>query len=342
MIKNKSQVYLVTGVAGFIGSKVAELLLKENHYVIGIDNLCNSYDTKLKQYRLDMLLNKKRFHFEKIDISDENQLETLMKKLQNKNSVFSSKVNGVKIDAIFNLAARAGVRYSVSNPKVYLEANIQGTLNLLEITRSYNIPKFILSSTSSLYGNSSAVTFSEDMLTDGPLSPYAATKKSAEIMCYTYHYLYKIDVTIFRYFTVYGPAGRPDMSPLIFTRQIFEGKELHLTGDGTQSRDFTYIDDIARGTILGLKKIGFEIINLGNDKPNTLNQLVEEIERKAKHKAKINYIDTHPADMKSTHANIEKAKRILGWEPKVNFERGIQKLVKWYIRERNWVSKLSE
>ena len=317
---------LLTGCAGFIASKVGELLLKKNNKVIGVDNLNDAYDVRLKEWRLDRLSEYKNFFFKKLDITDLNQIEKVFEKH--------------KFDTVINLAARAGVRYSVENPWIYMDTNIIGTLNLLELCRKYNIRKFILSSTSSIYGETD-LPFIEDKKTDYPLSPYAASKKGAEAICYTYHYLYGIDISVPRYFTVYGPAGRPDMSYFIFTKKIKAGEEITVYGDGNQERDFTYIDDIATGTIATLKLKGFQIINLGNDRPIKLKYIIKLIEDILEKKAKIKYLPRHPADVTATWANIDKAKNILSWNPKINIEEGIRKTVNWFEENWEWVKEIN-
>jgi nucleoside-diphosphate-sugar epimerase len=239
-------------------------------------------------------------------------------------------------DAVINLAARAGVRTSVENPWVYVDTNVTGTLNLLELCRKHDVKKFVLASTSSLYGAHNPRPFREDADTNGPLSPYAASKKGAEALCYTYHYLYDIDVTVFRYFTVYGPAGRPDMSVFRFVRWINEEHPVQVYGDGKQSRDFTFVDDIARGTIAGLKPVGFEVINLGSDEPVVLMDAIRLIERLLDKKALLEYKPRYSADVMATWADIGKAERLLGWRPQVSFEEGIGQAVKWYQENRDW------
>ena len=239
-------------------------------------------------------------------------------------------------DAVMNLAARAGVRTSVKNPWVYIETNITGTLNLLELCKEFGVKKFLLASTSSIYGESE-IPFREDQKTDFQLSPYAASKKGAESLAYTYHYLYDIDITIPRYFTVYGPAGRPDMMTFKFIHRIAEGLPIPVYGDGTQERDFTYIDDIARGSIAALKPLGFEVINLGSDRPIKVNHVIHLIEQGLGKKAQIEFQPRHPADVPATWADISKAEELLGWRPKVNIEEGIQNTVSWYLENREWV-----
>lgn len=310
---------LLTGAAGFIGAKTAEKLLAAGVEVIGIDNLNDYYDVKLKHHRLSHLQHP-NFQFTQMDIQNKNNLSSLFKKH--------------KFDVVFNLAARAGVRYSMENPDIYMSTNAQGTLNLLECMRVSDVKKFVLASTSSLYAGQ-PMPFKEDLPVNTPISPYAATKKAAEVMAYTYHNLYGIDVSVVRYFTVYGPAGRPDMSPYIFAEQILKGEDVPVFGDGTQSRDFTYVDDIAEGTILAAKPLGYEIINLGGGQnPYTLLEMIELMENVSGKRATLQIGTKVKADMDVTWADITKAKNILGWEPKITFPEGIEKLMRWHESHR--------
>lgn len=307
---------LVTGAAGFIASKVCEFLLQDGVEVIGLDNLNDYYDVDLKKRRLKPLTQQSKFHFYELDIENQAALKKLFETHQ--------------FDTVFNLAARAGVRYSIENPHIYMTTNAHGTLNLLENMREFKVKKFILASTSSLYAGQ-AMPFSEELPVNTPISPYAASKKAAEVMSYTYHHLYQIDVSIVRYFTVYGPAGRPDMSPYIFTEAILKGREVPVFGDGTQARDFTYVDDIARGTIAAAKPLGYEIINLGGgNNPYSLKQMIESIEKLTGKKANPKYGNKVAADMDVTWADISKAKRLLNWTPQISFEEGFKKLVEWH------------
>ena len=274
---------LVTGCAGFIGSKVCRMLLEQGHAVVGVDNLNQAYDIRLKEWRLSQLRSLPGFDFHQIDIADREGLGRLF-------------AEGA-FDAVINLAARAGVRQSLEDPWAYIDANLTGALNLLELCRAHGAPKLVLASTSSVYGDN-AGHFQEDSRTDWPLSPYAASKKAAENLCYTYHYIYKLDVTVLRYFTVYGPAGRPDMSVFRFIRWIAEGQPLTLYGDGSQARDFTYVDDIARGTILGLRPVGYEVINLGSDRPARILDVIALLEEKLGKKADIRMAPANPLDVK--------------------------------------------
>ena len=325
--------YLVTGAAGFIASRVAELLLEAGHDVFGVDNLNDAYDVRMKQWRLARLKQHANFRFAQLDISQHPILRAEVQKDLAERSQSS-------YDAILNLAARAGVRQSVLNPWVYVDTNVTGTLNLLELCKEIKIPKFILASTSSIYGENAPLPTSEEADSDHPLQPYSATKKGAEALCHAYHYLNGIDVTVFRYFTVYGPAARPDMVMFRFVQWINEGRPVYIQGDGEQSRGFTYLDDIARGTILGLQPMGYEVINLGGHEVIKINELIQILEGMLGQKAQVAYLPRHPADMLTNWASVEKARRLLGWEPLVGLEEGIQNLVDWYLAERSWASQI--
>lgn len=321
--------YIVTGVAGFIGSRVAEMLLDDGHHVIGLDNLNSAYDIRMKEWRLNRLKDRSNFAFHLLDISKQAELTGL----------FDDQA-GFAVDAVINLAARAGVRQSVLDPVSYYETNLMGTLNLLETCRQHDIGKFILASTSSIYGSDAPLPTPESASSDRPLQPYAASKKAAEVLCHSYHFLHGLDVTVFRFFTVYGPAGRPDMSLFRFTQWIHEGRTLKLLGTGEQSRGFTYIDDIARGTISGLKPLGYEIINLGGHETIKMIDLIKALEEKIGRKAMIEYHPADPADMMANWADVSKAYHLLGWQPRVGLNEGITNLVEWYQQERNWASQI--
>jgi len=318
--------YLVTGVAGFIASQVARLLLSEGHTVVGVDIVDDAYDVRVKEWRLAQLEGWPGYTFHRVDIVQREALTDL----------FARCCAEKPYDAVINLAARAGVRQSVLDPWVYIDTNVTGTLNLLELCRQYDVTKFVLSSTSSLYGAHNPRPYREDANTDGPLSPYAASKKGAEALCYTYHYLHGIDVTVFRYFTVYGEAGRPNMSIFRFIQWISEGRPVQVYGDGSQSRDFTYVGDIARGTVAGLKPVGYEVINLGSDTPIVLSDAIRLIERTVDNEALIEFQPRHKADVMATWADIGKAERLLGWRPQVSFEEGIRRAAEWYRENRDW------
>jgi len=299
--------------------------------VVGVDCFNDAYDTRLKEWRWAQLENRPGLELLRLDLTDTEGLEKLFQR-------HAAGGSDAPFDAIVNLAARAGVRASVENPSVYVSANITGSLNLLEMCRRFGVKKFVLASTSSLYGREHPTPYREDMNTDRQLSPYAATKKAAEAMAYTYHFLHGIDVSVLRYFTVYGPAGRPDMTPLRFTQRIREGKRITVYGDGSQSRDFTYVDDIARGTIAALRPVGYEVFNLGSDQPLKLGELIGLIEELTGTKAQIDYQPWHPADMVATWADISKARRVLEWEPRTRFHAGMKNLVAWYDENRAWAS----
>lgn len=333
--------YLVTGCAGFIAARVCELLLEGGHEVLGVDNLNHAYDPRLKTWRLARLQTHRHFRFVNADISDRQAVEHLFateRQLSQKGTAESQQ--SPPFAAVINLAARAGVRASVADPWVYYRTNCEGALNLLEACRQFAVPKYILASTSSLYGAHNPVPYDESADTDRPLSPYAASKKAAETLAYTYHHLYGIDVTVLRYFTVYGPAGRPDMSIFRFIRAIAEGEPIVVYGDGSQSRDFTYVDDIARGTILALRPVGFEVINLGGDRPAVLNDVIDTIARLLGKSVRRTTRPRHPADVPATWANIRKAKEILGWQPEVPLEEGLKRSVAWYWENRDFVLSL--
>ena len=323
---------LVTGCAGFIGSNVCRMLTEGGETVVGVDNMNDAYDVRLKHWRLDGLESTPDFHYYNRDLADLGSMKSLFGRYaSNGNPPFSS---------VINMGARAGVRPSVENPWVYYETNTLGTLNLLELCKDFGVKKFVLSSTSSAYGDNTPMPFKEDSDTSNPLSPYAASKKAAETMVYTYHHLHDIDATVLRYFTVYGPAGRPDMSIFIFIRAIAEGIPFTVFGDGKQSRDFTFVEDIARGTIAATRPLGYEISNLGNDKPAVLMDVINMIEDLVEKKAIIGHKPMHKADVRATWANIDKARDILEWEPKVPLEEGLKRTVDWYSQNREWANDI--
>lgn len=317
--------YLVTGAAGFIGARTAEFLIKDGHTVAGIDNLNDAYDPRMKEYRLRKMQDMPGFTFHKLDISEKSIID---------------QFKDEKFDGIINLAARAGVRYSVENPWIFVESNTIGTLNMLEICRQTGTKKFIVASTSSIYGADPPYPTPESASSSEPLQPYAASKKGAEAMCHAYHHLYDIDVSVVRYFTVYGPAGRPDLALFRFVQWISEGRPVSVNGNGEQSRGFTYLDDIARGTILALKPVGYEVINLGGHEVITINNLIKLIEEIVGKKADVQYGPPNPADMFTNWADVSKAGELLGWEPQFNLRDGVTRLVEWYNAEREWASEI--
>ncbi len=346
---------LVTGVAGFIAARTAAMLLDSGHGVVGIDNLNDYYDVRLKVYRLGELAHAAgadaslqsrldpertpageyggpsqftagRFAFEKLDIEDKAAVGALFRKH--------------RFDAVLNLAARAGVRYSMVDPDVYMTTNALGTLHLMDAMRAQGCSKLVLASTSSLYAGQ-PMPFREDLPVNTPISPYAASKKAAEVLAYSYHYLYGLDVSVVRYFTVFGPAGRPDMSVFRFIKWIDEGTPIELFGDGSQARDFTYVDDIARGTIAAVASLGYEIVNLGGgNNPISINEVIAFIETALGKKAAIDHKPFHRADMKQTYADIAKAGRLLGWSPEVAPYDGFTRTVEWYRANAAWLRKV--
>lgn len=317
--------YLVTGCAGFIASKVTQMLLAQGEHVVGIDNMNDYYDVSLKQHRLDRLSGD-HFEFRQMDLEDRSAVGLLFQEH--------------RFDGVLNLAARAGVRYSMANPHVYMTTNAMGSLNLLEEMRQHEVKKYVLASTSSLYAGQE-MPFDETLPVNTPISSYAASKKAAELMAYSHHFLYELDISICRYFTVYGPAGRPDMCIFRFIKWIDEGIPLELFGDGTQSRDFTYVDDIARGTIAALKPVGYEIFNLGGgNNPVSLNWIIEQLESLLGKKAKVVHKNFHKADIKSTYAKIEKAKQILDWAPETSLGDGLEQCVRWYRDNKPWSTRI--
>ena len=330
MNKTEKMNILVTGCAGFIGSIVTLLLLNQGHSVLGVDHLQNVGLSRLQSSRLESLTSNPEFSFHQLNIADLESLRSTLAETQTK----------TPISAIINLAARAGVRGSVAEPRAYFEANTLGCLNLLEICKELVIKKFILASTSSVYGAGVMGPVSEDAQSSRPLSPYAASKKAAETLLYSYHHLYGMDAAVLRYFTVYGPAGRPDMSIFRFIRGIAEGEAITVYGDGTQQRVFTYVTDVARGTVAALDLKGYEIVNLGNENPVSVNEVVVTIERLVGRDAQIEYEERHPTDPSLTWADIGKAKSLLHWTPDVGLEEGIRRTVEWYMENRGWAHSL--
>ena len=312
--------YLVTGAAGFIGAATAERLLQLGHRVTGIDNLNHFYDVSLKQHRLKALHEHREFGYRTMDIEDFKGLQGLFE--------------DHTFDAVLNLAARANPVKSIENPGVYFSTNVQGTLNLLILMGRFDVHRFILASSSSVYAGHKP-PFREDMRIDHPISPYAASKRAAELIAYTYHYLNGIDVAVLRYFTVFGPAGRPDMAPFRFVRWIAEGDTIEVFGDGNQRRDFTYVGDIVEGTIRALQISGYEVLNLGGGRdPITINQLIAIIEGQLGKPAVVHRNQRAQGDMTVTRADITKSKKLLDWEPAISVQEGIEKTIDWYKDNR--------
>ena len=315
---------LLSGAAGFIGSHVAQALLARGEQVVGIDNLNSYYDVSLKQARLTQLMGQKNFVFHKIDIADRQTLKTLFAKS--------------RIDRIVHLAAQAGVRYSIENPDVYVQSNLQGHANMLELARRNNIRHMVYASSSSVYGGNTKTPFSETDLTDDPVSFYGATKKSNELLSNSYAHLYRVPLTGLRFFTVYGPWGRPDMAYWIFTEKITSGQPLRIFNKGDMGRDFTYVDDIVDGVIKALDNspvmstdgLPHRIYNLGNDSPEELMTMVNLIEEKLGTSAVKVFEEMQKGDVQRTWADISRARNELGYDPKVTLEQGLSKFIDWY------------
>ncbi|MFX0170789.1 MAG: GDP-mannose 4,6-dehydratase [Candidatus Hodarchaeota archaeon] len=321
----QKEIVLITGAAGFIGSHTCERMLQEGFYIVGIDNINDYYDVKLKRDNIKLLKEYDHFEFIEADIINYDEL----------NSIFTKH----SFNNIIHIAAQAGVRYSLENPFIYQEVNVGGTLNLLELARYHSCDNFIFASSSSVYGNQKKVPFSEDDPISKPISIYASTKLAGEALCYSYHHLYDININCLRFFTVYGPRGRPDMSPHIFTSKILQGLIIELYDDpsGTIKRDFTFIDDIVEGIIKAFKyKGGFEIFNLGFGKPIGLKYFLSILEDYIGKKAKLEYHPRQPGDVDITYADTSKAKQILGFEPKINVEEGIREYVSWFKQYYNF------
>ncbi len=309
---------LVTGAAGFIGSNLTDRLLEKNEKIIAIDDFNDFYDPKIKEENLKQAVKNPCFKLYRGDIRDKSLIDKIFKE------------NAV--DVVCHIAARAGVRPSLQDPILYEEVNCLGTLNLLEAVKKHPIKNFVFASSSSVYGINSKVPFSEDDPISQLISPYAATKRASELMAFTYAHLYKVPVTNLRFFTVYGERGRPEMAVANFTRLIYEGKEIVVNGDGTAKRDFTYIGDILQGVLASIyKPFPYEIINLGESKIVEVNYLISLIEKNLGKKAKIKYLAPAPGDVPITYADISKAKKLLGYEPKMQIEEGIERYVKWFL-----------
>lgn len=311
---------LVTGGAGFIGSHSTKALLDRGDEVVCLDNFNDYYDPERKRRNVAPFLDRTGYRLCEGDIRSEDDLRT----------VFEAQT----IDKVLHIAAMAGVRYSIKNPALYCEVNVTGTTNVLEMARRNEVLNFVFASSSSVYGARSQAPFREDEAVDHPISPYAATKRAAELMTYTYHHLYGLNCTSLRFFTVYGPKGRPDMAPYLFTRWVIEGKALTMFGDGSSRRDYTYIDDIVSGVIAALDAdLPFEIINLGNSQTVSLKEFISVVEAAAGERARIVQAETQPGDVPLTSADIRKARRLLGYNPQTDIREGMGRFVDWYRRE---------
>lgn len=313
--------YFITGGAGFIGSSLAEQLIKEGNKVVAIDNFCDFYNPKIKENNIKELQKNENFKLCKNDIRDRQAI----KKIFDKN----------KIDIVMHLAAMAGVRPSIENPVLYQEVNCMGTQNILEEMKEHNIKNLVMASSSSVYGNCKEVPFKEDMVVDFAISPYAATKKANEVMTHVYHKLFNMNVIMLRFFTVYGPKQRPDLAINKFTRLMLNNEEIPMFGDGTTSRDYTYIDDIVDGIIKSCNyalenENVYEILNIGNSSPTSLKEMINTIAKVLNVEPRIKQLPMQPGDVNRTFADVSKAKMLIGYEPKTTFEEGIEKFVNWY------------
>lgn len=313
--------YLITGGAGFIGSHLADKILKNDNKVVVIDNFNDFYNPKIKENNVKHNLSNPNYKLEKIDIRDSKEVDR----------VFSEN----KIDNIMHLAAMAGVRPSIENPVLYQEVNCLGSQNILEAMKKYNVKNIVFASSSSVYGNTKTVPFKETDIVDYAISPYAATKKANEVMAHVYHKLYNFNVIMLRFFTVYGERQRPDLAINKFTRLILEGKPIPVFGDGTTCRDYTYVNDIVDGIIKSFKYVEensnvYEILNIGESEPVTLNEMIKTIEKAVGKKAIIDRMPMQPGDVDRTYADITKARQLIGYDPKTSFDEGIQNFVNWY------------
>ena len=318
-MKNKN--YLITGSAGFIGFHLSKKLLSEGFNVLGVDNLNNYYDQKIKQDRNNILKKYKNYRFKKIDIKDYKKLDRIFKK---------NSIHGV-----VNLAAQAGVRYSLKNPRSYIENNINGFFNILELSKKYRVKKFIYASTSSIYGLQKKFPLKENFNTDNPIQLYAATKKSNELMATSYSHLYKMDTIGLRFFTVYGPWGRPDMALFKFTKNIIKGKPIEVFNKGKHERDFTYVDDIVNGifNIINNKKsrFGAKIFNLGNGKKIKLLKYIQLIEKNLDRKSKKKFLPLQKGDVIKTHSDTKLIKKHYNYQSKTEVSYGVKKFIEWYL-----------
>jgi len=313
---------LVTGGAGFIGSHLVENLLEQNHHVTVIDNFNDFYDPAIKRGNVENHFDFENYKLAEGDIRDADFI----------NGVF----DGNRFDEVIHIAAMAGVRPSIKNPMLYKQVNLFGTMNILEACRRFEVNKMIMASSSSVYGNNKKIPFSEDDPVDHPISPYAMTKKSCELMAYTYYHLFNIKTACLRFFTVYGPRQRPEMAIHLFTEKIMKGEEIEMFGDGSSARDYTYIDDIIDG-VLKCREIDFEyeIINLGRSDIVKLRELIEKIQNATGKKARIKKMPRQPGDVNRTCADVSKAEKMLGFRPQVSIDRGLEKFVEWYINTRS-------
>lgn len=329
-IGGKKMKILITGTAGFIGFHLVQRLLADGHKVVGIDNINSYYDVRMKLKRNEILLKNKNYVFYKQDLSEFEKLNKIVAK--------------EKSDIIIHLAAQAGVRYSLTNPWAYETSNVLGTLNVFESAKLNNVKRVIFASSSSVYGANKKLPFSEDDKTDTPTSLYGATKKANEVLAYSYHHLYGIETAGLRFFTVYGPYGRPDMALFKFCRNMLLNKEINVYNNGDMKRDFTYISDIVEGIVacVFMKGLKYEIYNFGGDNPVKLMDFVKLIENNLGVKAKIKFLPMQPGDVKESCADVTKARKELGYNPKVRIDKGVKLFCEWFMQNKEWLLKLKE
>ncbi len=311
---------LVTGGAGFIGSHTVAALLTRGDEVICLDNFNDYYDPARKRKNVAPFQKNPRYRLYEMDIRDAEALEAL----------FAAE----RPDKVIHVAAMTNVRYSIRHPELYESVNVRGLMNTLEVARRYEVANFVFASSSSVYGTDSPVPFREDAPCDRPLAPYPASKRAGELFCHSYHHLHGLPCTCLRLFTVYGPRGRPDMAPYLFTRWVFDGEPIKMFGDGTSCRDYTYIDDIVAGVVAALDAdLPYEIINLGNSHTLTLRDFIDIVEELVGRKAEIVRLPPQPGDVPRTYADVSKARRLLGYDPQTPFVEGMARFVDWYRRE---------
>ncbi|MDO8493062.1 MAG: SDR family NAD(P)-dependent oxidoreductase [bacterium] len=321
---------LVTGTAGFIGFHLAKRLLNDGYRVVGVDSITDYYDIRMKIRRNKILLESQNYKFYKTNIADYKALDKIVKK--------------EKPEVIIHLAAQAGVRYSLTNPWAYAEANYLGTMNIFETAKNNKIKRVLYASSSSVYGKNTISPFSEDHRVDQPISIYAASKRANELLAHSYHHLYGIETAGMRFFTVYGDYNRPDLALFKFTKSILLGKPIDVYNNGEMGRDFTYVSDIVDGiiAILNKKDLNYEIYNLGGDNPISLMNFIKLIETNLNKKAKLKMLPMQPGDVKENFADVTKARRELGFDPKIKIDKGVALYIDWFNKNKSWLLKLKE
>lgn len=312
---------IVTGAAGFIGSNLASALLQQDYRVVGVDNFDDAYRPVFKEENIAPFLANKNFVLSRTDICDTKKLREIFVR--------------ERPHYVAHLAAKTDTRDAVNVPEIYTKINIGGTLNILKLAQEFAVANLVIASSSSVYGNTPAVPWREDEVADRPLSPYGATKRAAEILAYTYHHNFHLNITCLRYFNVYGKNNRPNMVPYLWTEKMLKEEEIELSGDGSRRRDYTYITDVTRGTIFALEKpLGFEILNIGNSQPLSLKELLAVFETVIGRPARVRTRPSHQASVENTYADISRAGKLLGWKPEVPIAEGIENLVKWFRQHR--------